>query len=148
MKVILHKDVKGVGKKGEVKEVAEGYARNYLLKNKLAVEATDGNMKSLKKKKQSEQKRQEEEKQEAQQLAKRLEQEEIVIKAKSGEGGKLFGAVSSKQIADALKKKKYNVDKRKIVLDEPIRSLGVTKVPLKVHPEVMATINVQVVDEQ
>ncbi|MDQ0339300.1 large subunit ribosomal protein L9 [Caldalkalibacillus uzonensis] len=147
MKVILQQDVKGVGKKGEVKEVSDGYARNFLLKQNLAVEATPGNMKALKKKKQSEQKKAEEELRQAQELAAKLEKETVTLTAKAGEGGKLFGSITNKQIAEQLKKMNYKIEKRKIVLDEPIRSLGVTHVPVKLHPEVTATLKVHVVEQ-
>ncbi|MBO8172149.1 MAG: 50S ribosomal protein L9 [Bacillaceae bacterium] len=148
MKVIFQQDVKGKGRKGEVKEVAEGYARNYLIPNGLAVPASSGNLKTLQQKKKSEQKRKEEEKQKAIELADKLEKITVNIKAKSGEGGKLFGSVTSKQIAEELKKQhKIKVDKRKIELDDPIRTLGVTKVPVKVHPEVTATLDVQVTEQ-
>lgn len=147
MKVIFLKDVKGKGKKGEVKDVAEGYARNYLLPNKLAVEANQGNMKNLEAQKRSEQKKAEEELEEAKKYKVELEALTVEIKAKSGEGGRLFGAVSTKQIVDALTKMKKKVDKRKVMLDEPIRSLGYTNVPIKIHPDVVATVKVHVVAE-
>ncbi|GGE05904.1 50S ribosomal protein L9 [Marinithermofilum abyssi] len=148
MKVIFQQDVKGHGRKGEVKEVAEGFARNYLLPRKLAVEASQGNMNALKDQKRREQERKKEELEEAQKLAQRLEKLDVVLKAKAGEGGRLFGAVTSKQISQHLKQE-YNikVDKKKIQLDEPIRTLGVTRVPVKLHPKVTATISVQVVEE-
>ncbi len=147
MKVIFLADVKGKGKKGETKDVSEGYARNYLLPNKLAVEATGANLKNLAAKKKSEQKKEEEEHQAALDLKAKLEQLTIEIKAKSGEGGRLFGAVSSKQIAEALAKKDYKIDRRKIMLDDAIRSLGYTNVPVKIHPKVVATVKVHVVEE-
>ncbi|HHY21328.1 MAG TPA: 50S ribosomal protein L9 [Bacilli bacterium] len=147
MKVIFLKDVKGKGKKGEVKDVAEGYARNYLLPNKLAVEANQGNMKNLEAQQRSEQKKAAEELVEAQKYKVELEALTVEIKAKSGEGGRLFGAVSTKQIVDELAKMKKKVDKRKVMLDEPIRSLGYTNVPVKIHPEVVATVKVHVVAE-
>jgi large subunit ribosomal protein L9 len=148
MKVIFQQDVKGHGRKGEVKEVAEGFARNYLLPRKLAVEASQGNMNALKDQKRREQERKKEELAEAQKLAQRLEKLDVVLKAKAGEGGRLFGAVTSKQISQHLKQE-YNikVDKKKIQLDDPIRTLGVTRVPVKLHPKVTATISVQVVEE-
>ncbi|RKD22893.1 50S ribosomal protein L9 [Ammoniphilus oxalaticus] len=147
MKVILQKDVKGHGKKGELVEVSEGYARNFLLPRGLAVEATSGNLKSFKQRKKSEEKRKEEEKDQAIQLAEDLKELTIRIPAKTGEGGRLFGAVSSKQIADALKKENLKIDRRKLVLDEPIKTLGVTKVPVKLHPDVTGELNVHVVEE-
>src|SRR5690554_960402 len=147
MKVIFLQDVKGKGKKGEVKDVSEGYARNFLRKNNLAIEANKGNLKTLEKKQESEDKRKEEELEEAKQLKEQLEKLAIELKAKSGEGGKLFGAVTNKQIADFLKKKKINVDRRKIEMDEPIRSLGYTNVNVKLHPKVSAQLKVHVIEE-
>jgi large subunit ribosomal protein L9 len=148
MKVIFLKDVKGKGKQGEVKNVSEGYARNYLLPNNLAAEANKGNLKSLEKKKESEEKKAEDERLEAVQLKDELEKLTIELSTKAGEGGRLFGSVTSKQIADELKKQKYKVDKRKIELSEPIRTLGYTKVPIKLHPEVTATLNVHVAEQK
>lgn len=147
MKVILNEDVKGKGKKGDVANVSEGYARNYLFPNKLAVEANAGNMKNLQAKQQSDDKKSEQELEEAKAFKEKIESKKIDIKAKSGEGGKLFGAVSSKQIVQRLKEMDLKIDKKKIDLDEPIRTLGVTKVPVKVHPKVTATMNVHVVEE-
>ncbi|MDQ0209119.1 50S ribosomal protein L9 [Alkalicoccobacillus murimartini] len=147
MDVIFLEDVKGKGKKGEHKNVSEGYARNYLLPNKLAVEATKGNLKDLQAKQKSADKKKEEELEDAQAYKAELEALTVEIKAKSGEGGRLFGAISTKQIAETLKKMKKKVDKRKIGLDEPIRSLGFTDVPIKIHPEVTATVKVHVVEE-
>lgn len=147
MKVIFIKDMKGQGKKGQVKEVSEGYAQNFLLPRGIARPATDGNMKTLDNQKAAEDRRKQEEKAEAEALAKKLEAEVTELKAKSGEGGRLFGAITSKQIAEALASKGLKVDKRKIELDEPIRTLGVTQVTVKVHPEVKATLKVQVTEE-
>lgn len=148
MKVILQQDVKGIGKKGDVKEVAEGYARNFLLPRKLAVEATAGAINTHSAQEKSKQKKAQEELEKAQALARKLEEEKITISAKAGEGGRLFGAVTNKQVADALNKKKYKIDKRKILMDEPIRSLGVTKVTIKLHAEVSTTVSVHVVEEK
>ncbi|MGO4732615.1 50S ribosomal protein L9 [Paenibacillus sp. 2KB_22] len=147
MKVIFIKDMKGQGKKGQVKEVSEGYAQNFLLPRGIARPATDGNMKTLDNQKAAEERIKQEEKAEAEALAKKLEAEVTELKAKSGEGGRLFGAITSKQITEALSKKGLKVDKRKIELDEPIRTLGVTQVTVKVHPEVKATLKVQVTEE-
>ncbi|MGE6577427.1 50S ribosomal protein L9 [Paenibacillus sp. SZ31] len=147
MKVIFIKDMKGQGKKGQVKEVSEGYAQNFLLPRGIARPATDGNMKTLDNQKAAEERIKQEEKAEAEALAKKLEAEVTELKAKSGEGGRLFGAITSKQIAEALSKKGLKVDKRKIELDEPIRTLGVTQVTVKIHPEVKATLKVQVTEE-
>ncbi|MBP3952621.1 50S ribosomal protein L9 [Bacillus suaedae] len=147
MKVIFLEDVKGKGKKGEAKNVSEGYARNYLLPNNLAVEATSGNMKNLEAQQKSKQKKTEEELDKAKAYKDELEALTVEIKAKSGEGGRLFGAISTKQIAETLAKMKKKVDKRKILLDQPIRALGYTNVPIKIHPEVIATVKVHVVEE-
>ncbi|MBM7552179.1 50S ribosomal protein L9 [Thalassobacillus pellis] len=145
MKVIFTQDVKGKGKKGEVKNVSDGYARNYLLKNNLAKEATTGNMKELQAKKNKEKQLEQEELEEAEQLKDTLGKLEVKLTAKSGDAGRLFGSITSKQIADELKKThKIKIDKRKIELDEPIRSLGYTNVPVKLHPEVTGTIKVHV----
>ncbi|KKI86564.1 50S ribosomal protein L9 [Niallia circulans] len=146
MKVIFTEDVKGKGKKGELKDVSEGYARNYLIPKNLAVAATSGNLKDLEAQEKSKQKKAEAELQKAKAMKEELEALKIEIPAKAGEGGRLFGAVSTKQIAEALGKQGKKVDKRKIQLDEPIRSLGYTKVPIKIHPEVVATATVHVVE--
>ncbi|MGG1314096.1 MULTISPECIES: 50S ribosomal protein L9 [Cohnella] len=147
MKVIFLQDVKGQGKKGEIKEVSEGYARNFLLPKGYVQIATEGNKKALDQMKASAEKRKAKEKEEAQALAAKLSEMTIVIKAKAGEGGRLFGAITSKQISETLEKMNIKIDKRKIDLEEPIRTLGVTKVPLKLYPEVKGTLNVQVVEE-
>lgn len=148
MKVIFLQDVKGKGKKGEVKEVSDGYARNFLILKGLAKEATTGNVKEVEAIKKNEKKKKEEELQEAKKLAKELEEVTITVTSKAGENGRLFGAVTSKQIADALKKEKIKIDKRKILLDEPIRTLGYTQVPVKLHHEVTGTFKVHVVEEK
>ncbi|KIL36298.1 50S ribosomal protein L9 [Cohnella kolymensis] len=146
MKVIFLQDVKGQGKKGEVKEVSEGYARNFLLPKGVVQIATEGNKKALDQMQASAEKKKEQEKEAAKALAASLSEKTVVIKAKSGEGGRLFGAITSKQIADALEEQKIKIDKRKIELNEPIRTLGVTKVTVKLHTDVKGTLNVQVVE--
>ncbi|OBR66649.1 50S ribosomal protein L9 [Paenibacillus oryzae] len=147
MKVIFLQDVKGQGKKGEVKEVSEGYVRNFLLPKGLAKPASDGNLKTLEVQNASEAKRKQQEKADAQELGKKLEEMKVVVKAKAGEGGRLFGAITSKQIAEALAAQGIKIDKRKIELEEPIRTLGVTQVPVKLHPDVKAKLNVQTTEE-
>lgn len=144
MKVIFLQDVKSQGKKGEIKEVSEGYASNFLIPRGLAKPASDGNLKTLENQKQAELRRKEREKEEAQELGKKLEQMTVEMTSKAGEGGRLFGSITNKQIAEALEKMKIKLDKRKIVLDEPIRALGVTQVPVKLHPEVTTTLKVHV----
>jgi len=148
MKVIFLQDVKGAGKKGEIKEVADGYARNFLLAKGLAKEATSGNVRELQAIKTSEQKRKADEVKKAQELAAKLEDLTLKITSKAGENGRLFGAVTSKQIADELKKQKLVFDKRKIILEEPIRALGVTQISIKLHQEVTAVLKVQVIEEK
>jgi large subunit ribosomal protein L9 len=147
MKVIFLQDVKGQGKKGEIKEVSEGYARNFLLPKGVVQLATEGAKKTLNQQAASVQKKKDNEKKEAQELAVRLNELKIVIKAKAGEGGRLFGAITSKQIAEALEQQGIVVDKRKIELDDPIRVLGVTKVAVKLYPDVKGTLSVQVLEE-
>lgn len=148
MKVIFLRDVKGQGKKGEIKEVSEGYARNFLLPQGHVKLASDGNLKTLEIQKASEQKRKDNEKVNAQALAKKLEEMALKIPAKAGEGGRLFGAITTKQIGEALAGAGIQIDKRKIELDEPIRTLGVTAVAVKLHPEVKAKLNVQVTQQE
>lgn len=147
MKVILLQDVKGQGKKGQVKEVSEGYAQNFLIKQGLARPATDGNLKTLDQQKKSEDKRKEQEKIDAEMLAAKLSETTVELKAKAGEGGRLFGAITSKQIAEALAGMEIKIDKRKIELHDPIRTLGYTNVAVKLHPEVKATMKVHVTEE-
>lgn len=148
MKVIFLKDVKGKGKKGEVKEVSVGYAQNFLLKNKLAIEATAANMSQLEGQKKRAEKDAAAELDEAKQLKELIEEKTVEMKAKSGEGGRLFGSITTKQIADALEKNhKIKVDRRKMELPDAIRALGYTNVPIKLHPEVTATLKVHVTEE-
>jgi large subunit ribosomal protein L9 len=148
MKVIFVKDVKGNGKQGEVKDVSDGYARNYLLKKDLAIEATPGNLKALEAKERKNEQIEQQEKEAAMDLKDTLADLEVKMQAKSGKGGQLFGSITSKQIAEALKKEHgYKVDKKKIELDQPIRALGHTIVPVKLHPEVSGSINVHVVEQ-
>ena len=148
MRVIFLEDVKGKGKKGDVKEVPTGYAQNYLIKNKLAVEATKESLAQVAGQNKAKAKQEAEILKEAQVLKEMLEKEGTVveIKAKAGEDSRLFGSIPSKQIADALQKQyQIKIDKRKLDLKQPIRSLGYTKVPAKLHLEVTAIINVHVV---
>ncbi|NLY80228.1 MAG: 50S ribosomal protein L9 [Lysinibacillus sp.] len=148
MKVVFLKDVKGKGKKGEVKNVADGYAQNYLIKNGLAVEATKEALARLEGQKRHEEKLAAQELQNAKELKEKLENITLEIKAKAGDGGRLFGSVSTKQIAEALQKNYgIKVDKRKMECNEGIRTLGVTNVPVKLHPEVKATLKVHVTEE-
>lgn len=150
MKVIFLQDVKGKGKKGDVKEVPNGYAQNFLLKNNLAKEANKSSISQLAGQKKAQEKQEAEILEEAKELKGFLEKEETVVelKAKAGEDGRLFGSIPSKQIAEGLNKQyKVKLDKRKIELNNPIRTLGYTNVPVKLHHEVTATIKVHVVTE-
>ena len=148
MKVILLKDVKGKGKKGDVQNVSEGYARNYLFKHNLAKEATKGNLKQLEGQKRKAEEEEQEEKDQANELKEKMESLTVELQAKAGEAGRLFGSVTNKQIGEELKKTHaIKIDKRKIELDEPIRTLGYTNVPVKIHPEVTATIKVHVQEQ-
>ncbi|HBC4491355.1 TPA: 50S ribosomal protein L9 [Staphylococcus aureus] len=148
MKVIFTQDVKGKGKKGEVKEVPVGYASNFLLKKNYAVEATPGNLKQLElQKKRAKQERQQEI-EDAKALKETLSNIEVEVSAKTGEGGKLFGSVSTKQIAEALKAQHdIKIDKRKMDLPNGIHSLGYTNVPVKLDKEVEGTIRVHTVEQ-
>ncbi|HCV0905683.1 TPA: 50S ribosomal protein L9 [Staphylococcus aureus] len=148
MKVIFTQDVKGKGKKGEVKEVPVGYANNFLLKKNYAVEATPGNLKQLElQKKRAKQERQQEI-EDAKALKETLSNIEVEVSVKTGEGGKLFGSVSTKQIAEALKAQHdIKIDKRKMDLPNGIHSLGYTNVPVKLDKEVEGTIRVHTVEQ-
>ncbi|CAM3193243.1 50S ribosomal protein L9 [Filibacter tadaridae] len=149
MKVIFLQDVKGKGKKGEVKEVSIGYAQNFLLKNNMAVEATSGNMSKLEGQKKRVAKDAAEELAEAKVLKEKIDNITIEMKAKSGEGGRLFGSITTKQIADALNKTEgIKVDKRKMELPDAIRALGFTNVPIKIHQDVTAVLKVHVIEEK
>lgn len=145
MIVILKRDVKGTGKAGDVVKVSDGYARNMLLPKGYAEEATKNNVHSLEK---AREKREEEERQAkaaAEKQAEEMKNMRVVITTKAGEGGKLFGSITSKDIADALKEQHgIAVDKRKIVLEQPIKEIGVTRVKIKIYPEIAATIPVEV----
>ena len=148
MEVILLEDVKSLGKKGEVVSVSEGYARNFLLKKKLGVEATAKNKNDLKLQKQHEEKVAKENLENARQLAAAIEKQKVVLKVKTGEGGRLFGSVSTKEIAQAAKEQTgLELDKKKMQLGEPIRALGTYEVPVKLHPQVSAVLSVQVTEE-
>ena len=144
MKVILLEDVKSLGKKGEVVEVSDAYARNVLFRRKQGVEATGKNMNDLKLQKANEEKVAAENYAAAQELAKKLEASKVTLKVKVGEGGKLFGSISSAQIADAVKEQLgYDIDKKKIQLGTPIKTVGTMTVPVKLHTKVTAKLTVE-----
>lgn len=145
MKVILKADVKGVGKKGEVINASTGYARNYLFPRNLAVEATEGSMKTLEKQRELEAQKRAEELEEAKKLAKKLEGMTVKIQVKAGENGKLFGSITSKDISESLKEQySIDIDKKKIILSEPIKVAGGYTSEVKVYPEVSAKLKVMV----
>ncbi|HHV71818.1 MAG TPA: 50S ribosomal protein L9 [Clostridia bacterium] len=147
MKLILQADVKGLGKKGQVVEVADGYARNFLIPRKLAIPGTEGNLKDEEQRQLAKARKKEKEIEEARKLAADLQGTILTIKAKSGEGGRLFGSITSKDIAEGLKReKKVEVDKRKIELKEPIKELGTTKVRIKLHNDIYTEIDVCVTE--
>lgn len=149
MKVILLKDIKGTGKKGEVKEVSDGYARNFLLSKKMAVVADSTNIKELNEKNKSKELKSQKEYEEAIELGNKMENMSVTIYSKAGEGGRLFGSITSKDISEQLKKKhEIEVDKRKISLDEPIRTLGSRFVEIKIHQKVTTKIKVDVREKQ
>lgn len=146
MKIIFIKDLKGQGKKGEIKEVSDGYANNFLISKGYAQLATQGVINQVEQEKNSEQRKKDLLKEQAHQLANKMKTITITMRAKAGEGGKLFGAITSKQVADELEKQKILVDKRKILLEEPIRTLGVHLIQIKVHQEITASLSVHVID--
>lgn len=147
MEVILLEDVKSLGKKGDKVKVSDGYGRN-LISKKLCLEATAKNLNDLKLKKKNEEKIAQERYEEAAQLGKALEEQEVTVKIKVGEGGRSFGAVSSKEIAKAVETQlNLEVDKKKIQLSESIKTLGTHEVAIKVHPKVTAKLRVKVVEE-
>ena len=149
MKVILKQDIKGVGKKDQVINAADGYARNFLFPKNLAIPADQGNMNNLKAKNESKAYRKEEDLKEAKEIAEKLKKITVKISVKSGENGRLFGAVTAKEISETLKKDfGIDVDKKKVLLSESIKVAGVTKVDLKLNEGVMASVSVMVIPKQ
>ena len=148
MKVILLEDVKSIGKKGQIIDANDGYARNFLFKKKLAVEATNANMNDLKLQKNNDIKVAKEQHEAALAFAKELEEKEIKLSIKAGEGGRTFGSVSSKEIAQAFKEQcGVEIDKKKIKIPEAIKSFGAYDVKVKLHPQVTGTLRVKVVEK-
>ena len=145
MKVILLEDVKSLGKKGEVVNVNDGYARNLLFKKNLGIEATKQNLNDLKLQKQNNDKLEAERLEEAKKLAKELEENEVVLAIKTGSDGRVFGSVSTKEIAEAAKEQLgYELDKKKMHLKDAIKSIGTFHVPVKLHPKVTVELKVVV----
>lgn len=143
MKVILLEDVKTLGKKGDLVEVNDGYARNFILAKKLGIEATPKNMNDLKLKKAHEDKLAAQRLEDAKAFAESLKNVQVILKIKAGEGGKLFGSISSKEIAQAAKEQlNLEIDKKKLVLSNPIKVVGTTMVPIKLHPKVTGELKV------
>ena len=147
MKIILLQDEKKLGKKGQIIEASEGYARNYILPKKIGVEATPKNLNDLKLQKANEEKVAQEQLQAAQELAKVLETKQVVIQVKAGEGGRMFGSVSSKEIVAEFKKQhNMELDKKKIVLADSIKAFGNYEVAIKLHPQVTGKFVVKVTE--
>ena len=145
MKVILTQDVRGKGKKGQMVEVSDGYARNYMLPRKMAVEATPDNVNTMRMTDKALEEKHLRERAEAVEISKRLKNVTVIVKAKGGGAGKLFGSVTSQEIADALKKQeKITLDKRKIILDEQIKTVGVYTVRCKLGYEINAELKLKV----
>ncbi len=148
MKIILLKDVKGLGKEGDLVDVKDGYARNYLFPKKLAIEATPANLNKWKKKKKEMEAKEKEEYENALKLKEKIESIDLKLKGKAGEGGKLFGSITSKDISDALKTQhNIDIDKKKIELEDNIKTLGTTEVEIKIYPEISAKLRVKVSEE-
>ncbi len=145
MKVILLEDVKSLGKKGQIVEVSDGYARNFIFAKKLGLEANPKNLNDLKLQKAHEDKVAAQKLADAKAFAAELEKVQVVLKIKTGEGGRLFGSISSKEIAEAAKTQlNLEIDKKKLVLPNPIKAVGTTMVPLKLHPQVTGELKVVV----
>ncbi|HEY2016697.1 MAG TPA: 50S ribosomal protein L9 [Bryobacteraceae bacterium] len=148
MEVILREDIDKVGSRGQVVKVAAGYARNFLLPKKLAVAATEANKKIVEQERQSHLRKEAKQKGEAEDLSKLLTGVSVTIAQKAGENDQLFGSVTSKDVGDALAAKNYTIDRRKIVMEEPIKQLGEYKIPIRLHKDVTAEITVVVVKEE
>jgi len=148
MDVILREDIDNLGSRGEVVKVAPGYARNFLLPKRLAVEATDSNRKIVEQERQAHLRKEAKLQGEAADLGKLMDGISVTIRQKAGENDQLFGSVTSKDVADALAAKNFTIDRRKVQLEEPIKQLGEFKVPLRLHKEVTAEITVNVVREE
>lgn len=145
MEVILKENLKGTGNAGDVVKVSDGYARNMLIPKGIAIEATKGNLRMLEKQKADEAKRRKEEKSKAEEIKLQFAKSKVKISMKSGEGGRLFGSVTSKDIADAVKEQlNIELDKRKIVLDAPIKELGVFNIEIKLFQDVKGTLRVEI----
>ena len=145
MKVILKEDVKGLGKLGEIVEVSSGYSRNFLLPQKKAVEATTHNIKVVERTKKALEEKMKQSLQDVEALSKRMSEMSVTISRKVGEGEKMFGSVTTADIAEAVTKEGISIDKHQITLEKPIKELGLFHVPVKLHPEVSADLKVWIV---
>lgn len=148
MKVILKQDVKGTGKEGDIVNVSDGFARNRLFPKNLAVEATKANINIIERQKAAAEVKRAEERAEAEALKKELEGKKVIIKTKTGGGNKLFGSITSMNIADAISEQTgKQIDKKKIILDKPIKETGLTEIQVKLYPEISAKVKIEVVGE-
>jgi len=148
MQVLLLADVKGVGKKGEIVNASDGYARNYLLPRNLAKEVTPAVLKAMEQEQEAKARRRAREEQEAAQLGEKLSKLTVRLTAKAGENGRLFGSITSKDIAEALAQQKIKIDRRKIELKEPIRSLGIHEVPVRIYQDTVVSLKIEVVSQE
>ena len=147
MKVILLEDVKSVGKKGELVNTSDGYAKNFLFPKKLAVEATKSNLNEFELKQKAEAKRKKEELEQAQKMAKELEDKIVTVKVKTGENGKLFGSITNKEVAEEIVKQTgLKIDKKKVSIGDPIKMVGERTAVIKLHPKVAAEITIKIVE--
>ena len=147
MKVILLEDVKSVGKKGELVNASDGYAKNFLFPKKLAVEATKSNLNDFELKQKAEAKRKKEELEQAQNMAQELENKTVTVKVKTGENGKLFGSVTNKEVAEEIVKQTgMQIDKKKVSIGDPIKMVGERTAVIKLHPKVSAEITIKIVE--
>lgn len=147
MKVILLEDVKKLGKKGEIVDVSDGYARNFLFVKKLGAEATNKTINDAKLQKASEQRREQEIYQEAVEMAEKIKAAVVIVPIKAGDGGRIFGSISTKEIAKEAKERlNLEIDKKKMLLKEPIKALGTYTIPVKIHPKVTGELTVKVIE--
>ncbi|AEY64368.1 MULTISPECIES: 50S ribosomal protein L9 [Eubacteriales] len=145
MKVILKQDVKGLGKKEQMVEASDGYARNFLLPRGLAVEATSSNVNIMKTKKEAEAQKKDREISQAKELAKKIKDITVTLKVKAGENGKLFGSITSKDVAEALKsQQKLDIDKKKLVMPDSLKAVGTFEVEVKLYPEINSKFTVKI----
>ncbi len=147
MRIVLRETVEKLGRRGDIVKVADGFARNYLLPKKLAFEATDANLKRIEQERKVREVQESRERQDAQSLADRISQLSLTAVRKVGENEALYGSVTNADVAEMLEKEGFSVDKRKILLDEPIRALGIYDVAVKLHHDVTASVKVWVVKE-